>query len=108
MKAHLRTFLPVLLLLAAAPALAAAAPEKAGATVHLRGTLVEGGVECQAFRAEDGQLYTLTGDLQGFKTGDKVRITGTVAEISTCQQGTTIAVRDIKPDKSTRAATRTE
>jgi hypothetical protein len=101
MKTHRMTLLSALmLLLAAAPMLAAQAPPKAGATLHLRGTLVDGGVECQAFRAEDGQLYTLTGDLQGFKTGDKVRVTGEVAEISICQQGTTIAVRDIKADKA--------
>jgi len=69
-------------------------------TINVRGTLTTEGVECQALRGDDGQLYTLTGDLQGFKAGDEVRVMGTVVEVSTCQQGTTIAVQHIKADKA--------
>lgn len=72
----------------------------AGQMINVRGTLTDEGVECQALRGDDGELYTLTGDLSGFETGDRVRVRGTVAEISICQQGTTIEVQSIKDDKS--------
>ena len=50
-------------------------------------------------QGEDGEVYTLmprtaVGLLQA---GARVRVTGTVAEISTCQQGTTIEVTSIEP-----------
>lgn len=72
----------------------------AGQMINVRGTLTDEGVECQALRGDDGELYTLTGDLSGFETGDRVRVRGTVAEVSICQQGTTIEVQSIKDDKS--------
>ena len=72
----------------------------AGQMINVRGTLTGEGVECQALRGDDGELYTLTGDLSGFEDGDRVKVRGTVAEISTCQQGTTIEVQSIKDDKS--------
>jgi len=49
-------------------------------------------VECQAFHGDDGELYTLVGDLKGFQNGDAVVVCGTVAGISFCMQGTTINV----------------
>jgi hypothetical protein len=74
-------------------------PEKRAQTVTVTGTLTDEGVECQALRADDGTLYTLTGDLKKFKTGDRVTVTGTVAEISICMQGATIAVERIEKAK---------
>ena len=71
-----------------------------GQMINVRGTLTDEGVECQALRGDDGELYTLTGDLSGFEDGDRVKVRGTVAEISICQQGTTIEVQSIKDDKS--------
>jgi hypothetical protein len=71
-----------------------------GQMINVRGTLTNEGVECQALRGDDGELYTLTGDLSGFEEGDRVKVRGTVAEISICQQGTTIEVQSIKDDKS--------
>ena len=68
--------------------------------INVRGTLTDEGVECQALRGDDGELYTLTGDLSGFENGDRVKVRGTVAEVSICQQGTTIEVQSIKDDKS--------
>jgi hypothetical protein len=65
--------------------------------VEVTGTLTNEGVECQAMRSDDGKLYTLTGDLKGFKVGDKVRVVGTVAEVSTCMQGITVSVTKIQP-----------
>ena len=47
--------------------------------ITVRGILTNEGVECQAMRSlNDNKLYTLTGNLQGFKTGDKVEVTGKV------------------------------
>jgi opacity protein-like surface antigen len=68
----------------------------ANRSVQVTGVLTDEGVECQALRGDDGQLYTLTGDLGGFQTGDRVRVVGKVAEVSTCQQGTTLVVQNIK------------
>lgn len=64
----------------------------AGESICVKGVLTNEGVECQALRAEDNELYTLVGDLNGFKIGDKVYVAGTVSQISFCMQGTTIAV----------------
>jgi hypothetical protein len=72
----------------------------AGQMINVRGTLTDEGVECQALRGDDGELYTLTGDLSGFEDGDRVKVRGTIAEVSICQQGTTIEVQSIKDDKS--------
>lgn len=63
-----------------------------GTTVCIKGQLTDEGVECQALRTDSNQLYTLVGDLKGFGVGDKVCVSGAVAEISFCMQGTTIAV----------------
>ncbi|HEX6625455.1 MAG TPA: hypothetical protein VF064_17200 [Pyrinomonadaceae bacterium] len=57
-----------------------------------KGVLTDEGVECQAFRSEDGELFTLLGDLGGFSDGDKVVVCGTIAEISPCMQGTTLVI----------------
>lgn len=64
--------------------------------VRVVGRLTDEGVECPALRGDDGRLYTLAGDTGGFKPGDRVTVTGTVAEMSTCMQGTTISVRSIE------------
>ncbi|MBL28083.1 MAG: hypothetical protein CMM50_11115 [Rhodospirillaceae bacterium] len=75
---------------------AGANPDKAAAgTVCVSGTLTNDGVECPAFRAEDGGLYTLTGDLGGLQPGDDACVCGTPAEISFCMQGTTLAVSSV-------------
>jgi hypothetical protein len=57
-----------------------------------KGQLTDEGVECQAFRSDDGELFTLVGGLDGYKDGDKVVVCGTIAEISFCMQGTTLVV----------------
>jgi hypothetical protein len=116
MQYRLKTFLTLLVfalaLLTAAGAYAAKGGNKdknkdkndnggnAGQMINVRGTLTDEGVECQALRGDDGELYTLTGDLSGFEEGDRVKVRGTIAEISICQQGTTIEVQSIKDDKS--------
>ena len=72
---------------------------KGKGSVAVRGTLTGEGVECQALRGSDGQLYTLTGNLKGFNIGDRVRVSGSFAEVSTCQQGRTITVEKIQMDE---------
>ncbi len=57
-----------------------------------KGVLTDEGVECQAFRSDEGELFTLLGDLGGFSDGDKVVVCGTIADISFCMQGTTLVV----------------
>lgn len=74
---------------------------KPGKKVVVRGVLTDEGVECQALRGDDGILYTLAGvagKMEGFEVGDRVRVQGTVAEMSFCQQGTTIDVKKIQKD----------
>lgn len=61
----------------------------------LEGELTDEGVECPAFRGDDGEIYTLVGDLGDAETGDRVRIVGTPVEVSSCQQGTTIEIIEI-------------
>ncbi|MBI5190799.1 MAG: hypothetical protein HZA22_09000 [Nitrospirae bacterium] len=63
-----------------------------GSHVQVTGTLTAEGVECQALRGDDGTLYTITRRPEGFKVGDRVQVSGMVAEISFCMQGTTISV----------------
>ncbi len=60
--------------------------------VQRRGQLTAEGVECPALRGDDGVLYTLTGDLAGFKAGDEVVVEGSLPEMAICMQGTTIQV----------------
>jgi hypothetical protein len=67
----------------------------AGGTICLRGQLTDEGTECQAFRDDAGDLYTLVGDLGRFATGDPVVVCGTIADVSFCNQGTTLAVTSI-------------
>jgi len=70
--------------------------DMAMADTVFKGTLTTEGVECPAMRGDDGQLYTLVGDLGGFKPGDRVRIEGDLMLVSTCMQGQTIRLSSIK------------
>ncbi len=63
----------------------------------IEGVLTTEGVECPALRANDGKLYTLTGDLRGFKPRDQVCIVPNYIEMSYCMQGTTVHVDWIGP-----------
>jgi hypothetical protein len=63
--------------------------------VTIEGVLTDEGVTCPAMRGDDGELYTLAGDIGELQPGQRVRVTGEVAEMSICMQGTTIGVDDI-------------
>ena len=65
--------------------------------VSVHGTLTREGVECPAMRADNGRLYTLTPTTGRFQPGDRVTVRGTLAQVSFCQQGTTIRVQSIAP-----------
>jgi hypothetical protein len=70
---------------------AAPAPKK----ITVVGKLTKEGVECRAMREDKtNKLYTLTGKVP-FKNGTHVKVTGTISQVSICQQGTTIAVSSI-------------
>jgi hypothetical protein len=77
------------------------------ATICIKGKLTDEGVECQAFRSTDGELYTLVGDLNGFQNGDEVVVCGTIAGISFCMQGITINVSWIGKEASRAQPRRT-
>ncbi len=62
----------------------------------IRGVLTDEGATCQALRDRRGRLYTLAGIPSGFSEGDVVQVRGRVAEVSICQQGTTISVERIR------------
>jgi hypothetical protein len=85
--------------LAAIAACSSSTPSEPGdkpRTISVVGALTQG-VECPALRGDDGQLYTLLGDLGGFRLGDRVRVSGPIAEANFCMQGTTVKVESIAP-----------
>ena len=109
MRYPIKTLLPILLLaLALTGAAVAQQPDNPGQgdenrSVRITGVLTDEGVECPALRGDDGQIYTLTPrDLQGFEVGDRVAVVGKVAEISFCNQGTTLEVQKITEAKPAR------
>ena len=69
-----------------------------GVSVTIVGKLTNEGVECQALRGDDGQLYTLLGgELGDLPVETRVRVIGERLEFSSCQQGITIRVQSITP-----------
>jgi hypothetical protein len=68
--------------------------------IHIKGELVAGGAECPRLRTTDNKYYTLEGDLNGFKIGDAVEITGELIDRSHCMQDTT--VRIVAIERATR------
>lgn len=68
---------------------------EAGA-ITITGKVTGEGVECKAVRSDEGALYTITGaGTEKLQEGARVRITGTIAQISFCMQGTTISATDV-------------
>ena len=67
------------------------------ASVTITGVVTAEGVECPAVRGEDGKLYTITGSgRETLRPGMRVRISGTVAEVSTCMQGITVSATQVE------------
>jgi hypothetical protein len=91
---------PTFSLAAAVLAVSLAAETTAHAeSVQVTGILTDEGVECPAIRGDDRELYTLIPKtmLQAFEVGDRLRVTGSVQEVSFCQQGTTIGMESVYP-----------
>ena len=105
MRYPMKMLLAILLLALALTGAAAAQSSNPGQgdenrSVRVTGVLTDEGAECPALRGDDGKLYTLTPrDLQGFQVGDRVAVVGKVAEISFCNQGTTLEVQKITAAK---------
>ena len=105
MRYPTKMLLPILLLALTLTGAAAAQSDNPGQgdenrSLRVIGVLTGEGAECPALRGDDGKLYTLTPrDLQGFKVGDRVAVVGKVAEISFCNQGTTLEVQKITAAK---------
>ncbi|AXO14739.1 MULTISPECIES: DUF5818 domain-containing protein [Thalassospira] len=59
------------------------------------GEITDQGQECVTFRAEDGTLYALANKASRLRPGDKVRITGHLALMTTCTEATTLIVDKI-------------
>ena len=59
------------------------------------GEITDQGRECVTFRAEDGTLYALANKASRFRPGDKVRVTGHNALMTTCTEATTLIVEKI-------------
>ena len=69
-------------------------------TLRRTGEVTDEGVECLAFRDAAGFLYPLTGETGDLEPGDRAVVEGTVAEASTCMQGTTLVVDRVLPPTS--------
>jgi len=66
-------------------------------TLTITGTVTKEGVECPAVRGDDGKLYTVVGEgREKLEPGVRVKITGTVAQMSMCMQGTTISADKVE------------
>ena len=61
------------------------------------GVLTNEGQQCPALRTADGHLYTLTGDLRGFKPRDRVCVVPDYMDMTYCLQGTTARIQQIGP-----------
>jgi hypothetical protein len=90
-----RCVLAAALVAVAATAASGNTHETMSEPVTIEGVLTDEGVTCPAMRGDDGELYTLAGDIGDLQPGQRVRVTGEVAEMSICMQGTTIEVGEI-------------
>ena len=80
--------------------IAAAVPEEGvskDGVLTVEGVVTGEGVECLAVRGDDGELYTLSGRQGGLEPGQRVRVSGEVAQMSFCMQGTTLEVHSVTP-----------
>jgi hypothetical protein len=107
-KSRIRTpFFAALLVASGACAMSNDAPagegKKQDGRVTVVGRLTGEGVECQALRGDDGQLYTLLGNIGSLPVETRVCVSGERMEASTCQQGVTIKVRSIAPADSCKS-----
>jgi hypothetical protein len=67
--------------------------------VRLEGTITDEGTTCVAMRGPHDELFTLGGDLGNLAPGDRVVVVATIAEMSLCMQGLTLAVREVRTSR---------
>ncbi len=68
----------------------------------VQGRLIEGGVECPLFQADDGKKFTLVAkpeDMKDIKVGDRVELTYSPVSRSNCMQGVTVSELKIQKVK---------
>ena len=68
--------------------------------ICIRGAFTDEGIECPAFRGEDGTLYTLAGVIDMLAPGAPACVCGEPAEMSYCMQGVTITVSRVGPPEA--------
>lgn len=64
--------------------------------INVTGTLLDASATCPRLAGDDGRIYALAGNTREFDTGDRVRVTGELADVSTCNQRRTIDVERIR------------
>lgn len=64
--------------------------------ITVTGELLEPTATCPRLAGDDGRIYALAGSLRDFDSGDRVRVTGEMAETSICNQRRTIDVERIR------------
>jgi hypothetical protein len=64
--------------------------------ITVTGELLAPTATCPRLAGDDGRIYALAGSLRQFETGDRVRVTGELAELSICNQRNTIEVERIR------------
>lgn len=60
--------------------------------VSVRGRITDDSGECPTLRDTYGQIYSLVGDLGGFRRGDRVCVKGRRIEFEGCDRGITLKV----------------
>jgi len=66
-------------------------------TIIATGTVTNGGTECPAVRGDDGKTYTIaTPAPMPLRANTNVRAIGSAAQVSICQQGTTVKATSIE------------
>ena len=75
--------------------------------VCLRGQLAASQGDCQTLRADNGDSYSLVGNLEGLKVGDRVYAAGTIADESFCGTNRTVVLTWIRnpPSSNTTLTT---
>lgn len=64
--------------------------------ITVTGELLAPSATCPRLAGDDGRVYALAGSLRNFDTGDRVRVTGEIADVSICNQRRTIEVERIR------------
>jgi hypothetical protein len=64
--------------------------------ITVTGELLAPSATCPRLAGDDGRVYALAGSLRQFDTGDRVRVTGELADVSICNQRRTIEVERIR------------